>query len=266
MAKSPRNKRQRAPRKPAAQGARGAGGALWIYGRHAVEAALRNPARVFQRLLITREADQALDFTPPGAVPAAETVSPSEIATLLPDGAVHQGIAGLVQPLATPMLDEFLATLEKGDSATIVILDQVTDPRNTGAILRSAAAMGAAAVIVPERRSPHESAVLAKAASGALERVHLIRVANVSRALEALKHAGFWCVGLDAQAPRPLAEADLTGRIALVLGSEGRGLRRLVAENCDFLAALPMAAAMESLNVSAAAAIALYEATRQRRF
>ena len=123
----------------------------------------------------------------------------------------------------------------------------------------------AAAVIVPERRSPHESAVLAKAASGALERVHLIRVANVSRALEALKHAGFWCVGLDAQAPHPLGETDLTGRIALVLGSEGRGLRRLVAENCDFLAALPMAGTMESLNVSAAAAIALYEATRQRR-
>ncbi len=265
MAKRPGKTRQKVPKKQARRRPGAGLSALWIYGRHAVQAALANPARRIRRLLLTRDAQAALDFTAPGAVPAAEIVSPSVIAALLPDGAVHQGFAALAAPLAAPMLDDLLARLGDGGSATLVVLDQVTDPRNTGAILRSAAAMGGAAVIVPERRSPHETAALAKAASGALEWVDLIRVANIARALGALKQSGFWCIGLDAHAPCPLAEADLTGRIALVLGSEGRGLRRLVAETCDILAALPMAAAMESLNVSAAAAIALYEAARQRQ-
>ena len=237
---------------------------MWIYGRHPVTAALANPARRFHRLLLTREAEAGLGDSIPGDAPGPEIVGPREIAALLPEGAVHQGFAALAEPLPTVALDDVLGRLADAPKACLLVLDQVTDPRNTGAILRTAAALGAVAVIVPDRRSPPETAALAKAASGALEAVDFIRVTNVARALETLKGAGFWCIGLDAAAPTRLGETDLTGRIALVLGSEGRGLRRLVAKRCDGLAGLAMNGPMESLNVSAAAAIALYEAARQR--
>jgi len=264
------------PRKSPAREARGAAhrgvqrrpstvpSTVWIYGRHPVAAALANPARRFHRLLLTREAAAGLGDSLPGGARRPEIVGAQEITALLPDGAVHQGIAALAEPLPAVALGDVLGRLADAPKACLLILDQVTDPRNTGAILRSAAALGAAAVIVPDRRSPPETAVLAKAASGALEAVDLVRVTNIARAMETLKGAGFWCIGLDAAAPTALRETDLTGRIALVLGSEGRGLRRLVAKGCDALAALPMSGPMESLNVSAAAAIALYEAARQR--
>jgi 23S rRNA (guanosine2251-2'-O)-methyltransferase len=226
-------------------------------------AALDNPARRIERLLVTREAEAALPGASRAEAPRPEVRSGAEIAAVLPEGAVHQGFAALCQPLAPLALDQVLSRLAGRERACVLVLDQVTDPRNTGAILRSAAALGAAAVIVPERRSPTETAVMAKAASGALEAVDLVRVTNIARALEGLKAAEFWCIGLDAAAPTPLGKTDLTGRIALVLGSEGGGLRRLVAKTCDHLAALPMRGPMESLNVSAAAAIALYEAARQ---
>jgi 23S rRNA (guanosine2251-2'-O)-methyltransferase len=237
---------------------------LWIYGRHPVTAALANPARRFHRLVLTREAEASLGVNVPGGAPAPQIAGTQEIAALLPEGAVHQGFAALAEPLAAVAIEDVLGRLADDPKASLLVLDQVTDPRNTGAILRSAAALGAAAVIVPDRRSPLETAVLAKAASGALEAVDLVRVTNIARALEILKGAGFWCIGLDAAAPAPLSGTDLTGRTALVLGSEGRGLRRLVAKGCDGLATLPMSGPMESLNVSAAAAIALYEAARQR--
>lgn len=260
------------PRKSPAREARGAAhrgvqrrpSTVWIYGRHPVAAALANPARRFHRLLLTREAAAGLGDSLPSGARRPEIVGAQEITALLPDGAVHQGIAALAEPLPAVALGDVLGRLADAPKACLLILDQVTDPRNTGAILRSAAALGAAAVIVPDRRSPPETAVLAKAASGALEAVDLVRVTNIARAMETLKGAGFWCIGLDAAAPTALRETDLTGRIALVLGSEGRGLRRLVAKGCDALAALPMSGPMESLNVSAAAAIALYEAARQR--
>ena len=147
----------------------------------------------------------------------------------------------------------------------MVVLDQVTDPRNVGAILRSAAAFGAAAVVLPERHGAETTAALARTASGALETVALARVTNVARALETLKGAGFWCVALAADAPTALAELDLGGRVSLVLGSEGAGLRRLVAETCDLHARLPISGdEVESLNVSVAAAIAMYEVARRR--
>ncbi|MCZ6847475.1 MAG: 23S rRNA (guanosine(2251)-2'-O)-methyltransferase RlmB [Alphaproteobacteria bacterium] len=263
-----RNKARRSPARNARGGAHRGGGrcasALWIYGRHPVCAALTNPARRFHRLLLTREAEAGLGDGLPGSTPGREIVSAREITALLPEGAVHQGYAALAEPLPAVALDHVLGRLADAPKACLLVLDQVTDPRNTGAILRSAAALGAAAVIVPDRRSPSETAALAKAASGALEAVDLVRVTNIARALETLKGAGFWCIGLDAAAPVPLGETDLSGRIALVMGSEGRGLRRLVAKGCDGLAALPMSGPMESLNVSAAAAIALYEAARQR--
>jgi len=263
MVNSNRRNRPRGGRKSPRRGPDSGGAAHWIYGRHPVLAALGNPDRRIERLLLTREAEAALPGACRAEAPRPEVQSGAEIASLLPDGAVHQGFAALCRPLPPIALDQLLARLTGQGRACVLVLDQVTDPRNTGAILRSAAALGARAVIVPERRSPSETAVMAKAASGAMEVVDLVRVTNVARALEALKAAEFWCIGLDAAAPTPLAKTDLTGRIALVLGSEGGGLRRLVAKTCDHLAALPMRGPMESLNVSAAAAIALYEAARQ---
>jgi len=237
---------------------------LWIYGRHPVTAALANPARRFHQLVLTREAKEALGARIPHGAPNPKLAGAQEITALLPEGATHQGFAALAEPLPLVAIEDALGRLADAPKACLLVLDQVTDPRNIGAILRSAAALDAAAVIVPDRRSPLETAVLAKAASGALETVDLVRVTNIARALDVLKGAGFWCIGLDAAAPLTLADTDLSGRITLVLGSEGRGLRRLVAKSCDSLAALPMGGPMESLNVSAAAAIALYEAAIQR--
>lgn len=265
MVKTARKNRPGSGRRPHRRGPSPAPATHWVYGRHAVLAALANPARRIERLVVTRENLSALGGHMRAEAPPAETANAAAIATLLPDGAVHQGFAALTAPLKQAELEDVLAAVKGNEKGLVLVLDQVTDPRNTGAILRSAAAFGALAVIVPDRRSPQETAVLAKAASGALEVVDLVRVTNITRALESLKSTGFWCIGLDAGAPQALGQTDLTGRIALVLGSEGGGLRRLVAKTCDHLAALPMSGPMESLNVSAAAAIALYEAARQAK-
>ncbi|TAL01326.1 MAG: RNA methyltransferase, partial [Rhodospirillaceae bacterium] len=179
-------------------------------------------------------------------------------------GAVHQGIAVLAHPLE-PDLADVLDHAEPLTQACIVVLDQVTDPHNVGAILRSAAAFGAIAVLAPDRGAPDESGAMAKSASGALDAIPYIKGVNLVRLLEQLKEHRFWLVGLDAAAKAELADVDLTGRVALVVGAEGEGLRRLVGETCDHMARLPISEAMESLNVSNAAAVALYEWTRQTR-
>ncbi|MBV8702599.1 MAG: RNA methyltransferase [Acetobacteraceae bacterium] len=235
-------------------------GTVWLYGQHAVAAALANPARRLRRLLLTEEAAAALAerLRPPWAIPH-ETVERGRLDHLLGRDVVHQGVALLADPLGTPSLQH---ALER--PGPVVVLDQVTDPRNVGAILRSAAAFGASAVIAQERNAPEETGALAKAASGALETVPLLRAVNIARTLVALKAAGIWMVGLDASGAAPLSGPALAGRRAgLVLGAEGTGLRRLTRETCDELAKLAMPGGMESLNVSAAAAIALYEVTRQ---
>lgn len=221
-------------------------------------AALANQQRRLRRLILTEEAEAALTrtLTPPWPLPPERT-DRARIDQLLGRDIAHQGAALLADPLAQPSL---AAVLER--SGPIVVLDQVTDPRNIGAIMRSAAAFGAAAVITQDRNAPEETGSLAKAASGALETMPLLRAVNIARTLIALKAANVWCVGLDA-AGKPLSGAFFAGRrVALVLGAEGEGLRRLTRETCDEIAGLSIKGVVESLNVSAAAAVALYELTR----
>jgi 23S rRNA (guanosine2251-2'-O)-methyltransferase len=249
-------------------GARGAAPATsWIYGRHAVTAALDNPARRIRRIVATQESIATLAPALANAqadLPGApEILARRALALLLPEDAVHQGIAVAADPLPRRELADLLAE-PRGGASVIVVLDQVTDPHNTGAILRSAAAFAALAVVVPEHGTAPVSGALAKAASGALETVPLVRAGNLARALERMKAAGFWCVGLEAEAPQSMASLDLPERVALVLGAEGGGLRRLTREHCDFLARLPTQG-HASLNVSNAAAVALYEIARRAR-
>lgn len=232
-------------------------GAVWLYGLHAVAAALANPHRRARRLLVTEEAEAALAsrIRPPWPL-APERTERSRLDQLLGYGLVHQGVALLTDPLAPPPLAQILA-----QPGPLLVLDQVADPRNVGAILRSAAAFGAAGVIAQERNAPDETGALAKAASGALESMPLLRAVNIARTLIALKAAGCWTVGLAPEAQHKLAGAELAGRrVALVLGAEDEGLRRLTRETCDETASLAMPGnGALSLNVSAAAAIALYE-------
>ncbi|WP_376088090.1 23S rRNA (guanosine(2251)-2'-O)-methyltransferase RlmB [Roseomonas sp. CCTCC AB2023176] len=240
-------------------------GVVWLHGLHAVAAALANPRRRLRRLLITAEAEAALTekLRSTGGIPKrvqAERVEDrSRFHTFLPEDAVHQGAALLAEPLPSVNLDDALAA----SPGPVLLLDQVTDPRNVGAILRSAAAFGAAAVVMQDRHAPPETGALARAASGALEVVPVVREVNLARTIRHLQDKGAWVMGLAGDAKRTLAEAKPTDRrAALVLGAEGSGLRRLQRETCDELVRLPIAPAMESLNVSAAAAVALYEIAR----
>jgi 23S rRNA (guanosine2251-2'-O)-methyltransferase len=240
-------------------------GQVWIYGRHPVLAALANPERRAFRLLLTPEAAErsAAELAAlPQPPPQPEVVARERIAERLPAGAVHQGFLAAVSPLPDAAIEDIIAAAAQ--QGLVLALDQVTDPHNVGAILRSAEAFGAAGVIVTERHAPEETGTLAKAASGALERVPMARVVNLARALDQLKQAGFWILGLSERAERTLADANMDGGLVLALGAEGEGLRRLTLERCDLLVRLPMKGAMPSLNVSNAAAISLYELSRRR--
>ncbi len=234
------------------------GNSVWLYGLHAVTAALGNPQRLLRRLVLTEEAERSLSerIRPPWAL-APERIERARLDQMLGRDAVHQGVALLADPLPPPAL---AAMLER--PGPVLVLDQVSDPRNVGAILRSAAAFGVAGVIVQDRHAPEETGALAKAASGALEIVPVIRAVNLARTLVALKAAGLWTVGLAASAPALHGASLRERRVALVLGAEGEGLRRLTRETCDETAGLSMPGRMESLNVSAAATVALYELTR----
>ncbi len=247
-----------------------------LYGRHAVAAALANPERRWRRLVVLAGHEEeatalvagARAMRPPyvgdqGGV-AISVLDQSGFAAILPRHAVHQGLALEVEPLPEPDLEEILAAGQAPGRWVIVVLDQLSDPQNIGAVLRSAAAFGALAVVIPSHGAPPKTGALAKAASGALESVPLVRVVNLARALDRLKGAAFWICGLDEAAPRSLAQTDIGERAAIVLGSEGGGIRRLVRNRCDFLARLPTRPAQATLNVSNAAAVALYELTRSR--
>ena len=230
---------------------------LWVYGIHAAGAALQNPARRCHRFVATSAA-----VAPDAGHWRPEIIDRDTMAALLPGGAVHQGLAVLVDPL--PAVDLAAVCAHGGDDSVVVVLDQLTDPHNVGAIIRSAAALGAQAVIAPERHTPPITGVLAKAAAGGLERLPLVKVGNLAMALDELKRAGFWCLGLDPAGEISITEAPTNGRRALILGAEGQGLRRRTRDCCDHLVRIPMAADAESLNVSNAAAVALYALVRHR--
>lgn len=243
-----------APRRQKTPGKDGQNG-VWLYGYHAVAAALQNPRRKIYRLLLSKETAREL---PRNLIPESVEYEPADRADfeqILPKGAVHQGIAAYVSPLP----DMYETDLVSKNTSVVVILDQVTDPHNVGAVLRSAAAFDADAVIVTQRNAPEATGALAKSASGALELVPLIFVSNLARTMQTLKDNGYWCVGMDGAAEKTLRDAALPRKVALVMGSEGYGLRRLTAQNCDFMVKLPISRRVESLNVSNAAAIALYD-------
>jgi len=225
-----------------------------MYGWHTVTAALRNPARRVRKLLATENAARRLadeDF-----IVRPEVVRPGAIAErLLPD-AVHQGLYLETDALPSPAIEDLPA------QGVVLVLDQITDPHNVGAIFRSAAAFAATAIVTTQRHSPDATGALAKAASGALERVPLVNVQNLARALAALKASGFLVVGLDSSGDNDLAALPLRSPLALVLGAEGKGLRQLTKETCDHVARIDLPGEIKSLNVSNAAALALYVASR----
>jgi 23S rRNA (guanosine2251-2'-O)-methyltransferase len=230
-----------------------------LYGWHTVTAALRNPARRIRKLLATENAARHLGEENIPFSPSPEIVRPDVIAARLPADALHQGLYVEADPLPSPEIEQLAA------EGLVLALDQITDPHNVGAIFRSAAAFAASAIITTARHSPEATGVLAKAASGALEHVPLITVQNLARALDALKQRHFQVIGLDSSGGSDLAALPLRAPLVLVLGAEGKGLRQLTKETCDHVARLDLPGAIQSLNVSNAAALALYIATTRSK-
>ncbi len=234
-----------------------ADGPVVMYGWHTVTAALQNPARVVRKLLATENAARRLTDENIPARFAPEIVRPSAIAErLLPD-AVHQGLYLEADALDSPAIEDLPA------QGIVLVLDQITDPHNVGAIFRSAAAFAVTAIVMTQRHSPDATGALAKAASGALEKVPLVSVQNLARGLAALKDSGFLVVGLDSTGEADLAALPLRVPLALVLGAEGKGLRQLTRETCDHVARIDLPGELKSLNVSNAAALSLYVASRK---
>ncbi|MBT6137860.1 MAG: 23S rRNA (guanosine(2251)-2'-O)-methyltransferase RlmB [Rhodospirillaceae bacterium] len=263
---------KRHEKRPERNAGRNPGNKHWIWGRHAVSAAVANPERWIKAIFATEAANMALSEVlselpadRQSALPEIERIHARDLSDRLPPEAIHQGLAIDVAPLKPPAIEDLIAALppeEHAQRQIVLVLDQVTDPHNVGAILRSAAAFGTLAVIVQDRNAPEETGILARSASGALDVIPMVRATNLSRALTALQTAGFWCVGLAGEADSHLDSAALGSRVALVLGSEGDGLRRLIRETCDSLAKLPTQGPISTLNVSNAAAVALYELNR----
>lgn len=234
-----------------------------LYGAHTVLAALNNPARKCHEIWIAKglspEIEESLKHRPEIQVLYK---SLDDFDKLLGEETVHQGIALKVSPLKRQFIEDIINA--EATSSCVIILDQVTDPQNVGAIMRSAAAFGASAVVCQSMNAPDlDSPSLAKSASGAVEFIPLIDVTNLSRTMDDLKAAGFWCFGLDEQGTSTIEKTKLSGKVALVMGREGKGLRPLTKESCDVLVTLPTSTAFTTLNVSNAAAVALYEWKRQ---
>lgn len=237
------------PKKPTSQ--------IWLYGLHACRMALENPRRQIMAILVINESFVEKIGMNQQHRAKVKLVDRQQLEALLPPGAVHQGVALHVASLPPTTIDD----LETDPSVNqcVVVLDQVSDPHNVGAILRSTAVFGAKALILTDRNAPPETGTLAKSASGALELIPLIRVTNLAHAIKDLKDIGFWCVGFAESGAQQLDQIDLKGKIALVMGAEGEGMRRLTKDLCDFTVCLPAASSFTTLNVSNAAAIALYE-------
>ena len=224
-----------------------------------VAAALANPRRTIRKIAATENAARRLAEEGLSVPVAPEIVRPDAIAARLSPDAVHNGLLVEADPLPALELEDL------ADEGILLVLDQITDPHNVGAILRSAAAFGVKAIVTTARHSPEATGVLAKSASGALDLVPMVTVQNLARALTALKERGWLTVGLDSEGETDLAAADLREPLALVLGAEGRGLRQLTRETCDIRARLDLPGVLKSLNVSNAAAIALYAAMQRLR-
>lgn len=232
-------------------------GLVRLYGLHTVRAAMDNPRRKIRKMLVTRNAAERLGIDGLTSLPfSAELAEPRDIDKITGSDAVHQGVLIEAEPLKPKRLDAL------GEANLILVLDQVTDPHNVGAILRSAVAFGAGALITTARHSPTESGVLAKSASGALEHIDQVEVRNLADALEQLHEAGFQTIGLDSEGPAELEKTFSGEKIALVLGAEGKGLRQKTRETVTALARLDMPGAIRSLNVSNATAVALYAARK----
>ena len=252
----PRDKSRFAPKpKPVRPGI--PEGVAILYGWHTVAAALANPRRTIRKITATENAARRLTEEGLTLPVTPEIVRPDAIAALLSPDAVHNGLLVEAEPLPALELEDL------ADEGTVLVLDQITDPHNVGAILRSAAAFDVKAIVTTARHSPEATGVLAKSASGALDLMPMVTVQNLARALTALKERGWLAVGLDSEGETDLAAADLREPLALVLGAEGRGLRQLTRETCDIRARLELPGVLKSLNVSNAAAVALY-AARQR--
>lgn len=245
----------------------------WVFGIHAGLAAIANPERKVLRIVVSKQGvDDSLMGEIKNAIAQSEITRPgpeqkdrAALDDIFGWGAVHQGLAVQVAGLEQPELADLMDMAEAQESACIVVLDQATDPRNIGAVMRSCAAFGAMGLVVQDRHAPEMSATMAKAASGAAERLPLVKVTNIARAIDDLKQKEFWAIGLDGSASDIIDDKIMKGRIALVLGAEGSGLRRLVSETCDRLVKIPISNNVESLNLSNAAAVALYSFAQSNR-
>jgi 23S rRNA (guanosine2251-2'-O)-methyltransferase len=248
---------RRFPGRPERGRFQAADGPALLYGWHSVKAALENPARRVRKLMLTENALRRLREEAIPLPVEPELVRPDAIAARLGPDAVHQGLLAEADPLPALTLETLTP------EGLVLVLDQITDPHNVGAILRSAAAFHVKAVVTTARHSPEATGVLAKAASGAIDLVPLVLVQNLARGMNALRERGFLLVGLDSEGDADLADLPLEPPLALVLGAEGKGLRQLTRETCDRLARIDLPGAIKSLNVSNAAALALYVASRK---
>ncbi|MBQ2811536.1 MAG: 23S rRNA (guanosine(2251)-2'-O)-methyltransferase RlmB [Alphaproteobacteria bacterium] len=233
---------------------------LILYGRHAVMSAIQNPQRKIQKLVCTSE--NAIELKKKYPNLNLVVADKKDIDKLLPPEAVHQGYALYCSELESLSIEELCQITAEDKKCNVLILDQVTDPQNIGAIIRSCAAFGTKALIVQDKNSPTESGAMAKAAAGTMEFLPVVRVTNLARAIETLKKNGFWVVGMDGYAKDNVDKIDKNAKLAVIMGSEGSGMRRLIEESCDITVRLPINEKVESLNVSTAAAVVLYELSK----